>query len=129
MRVTAATAAALLSAADASRTLAEACLSQNDTHFQLPPAAQTVLGWFRQKEYHLEALMAFQAYKQFYTDQIVPLLAEQKELEPAMLELEPKAALDAEVTCISQRQREELFTLHDRNPCKFQAFGHMLHDM
>ena len=41
--------------------------------------------------------MEFEAYKQFYTDQVVPLLAEQKEAEAAMLELEPKAALDAEV--------------------------------
>ena len=51
----------------------------------------------RLKRYHLEAFKEFEAYKQFYTDQVVPLLAEQKEVEAAMLELEPKAALDAEV--------------------------------
>ena len=51
----------------------------------------------RQKDYHLEALAAFQAYKQTYTEDIMPLLAEQNEVEAAMLEIEPTAALDPEV--------------------------------
>lgn len=53
----------------------------------------------RLKAYHQEALAAFQAYKQFYTEQAVPLLTEQKEVESAMQEMEARAALDAEVLC------------------------------
>lgn len=55
----------------------------------------------RFKDYHLEALAAFQAYKQFYTEQAVPLLTEQQEVESAMQEVEARAALDAEVLCFS----------------------------
>lgn len=46
----------------------------------------------------MAALAAFQEYKQFYTEQVVPRVTEQKEVEAAMMEVEPKAALDAEVT-------------------------------
>lgn len=49
------------------------------------------------KEYHEHSLQAFQAYKQFYTEQVVPLLTEQKDVEAALLGIEPKAAMDAEV--------------------------------
>ncbi len=52
---------------------------------------------FRQREYHEASLTAFQAYKHFYTDQVVPLLAEQKDVEAALQKMEPKAAQDAEV--------------------------------
>ena len=38
---------------------------------------------------------AFEAYKQMYTDEVMPLLAGQKAVEAALLE--PRAALDAEV--------------------------------
>lgn len=59
----------------------------------------------RFKDYHLEALAAFQAYKQFYTEQAVPLLTEQQEVESAMQEVEARAALDAEVLCFSTYSR------------------------
>jgi len=52
---------------------------------------------FRQRDYHEASLTAFQAYKHFYTDQVVPLLAEQKDVEAALQKMEPKAAQDAEV--------------------------------
>ena len=55
----------------------------------------------RFKGYHQEALAAFQAYKQFYTEQAVPLLSEQKEVESALQEVEARATLDAEVLCYS----------------------------
>lgn len=53
----------------------------------------------------MEALAAFQAYKQFYTEQAVPLLTEQQEVESAMQEVETRAALDAEVLCFSTYSR------------------------
>ncbi len=40
---------------------------------------------------------AFEAYKQMYTDEVMPLLAGQKAVEAALLEAEPRAAVDAEV--------------------------------
>ena len=45
----------------------------------------------------MEALAAFQAYRVFYTEQVVPLLAEQKEVEAAMQEVEARGQVDAEV--------------------------------
>ncbi|KAL3152107.1 hypothetical protein ABBQ32_001211 [Trebouxia sp. C0010 RCD-2024] len=60
------------------------------------------------KEYHLEALAAFQAYRVFYTEQIVPLLAEQKEVETAMQEVEARCQDDAEVLNKVHRQRFKL---------------------
>lgn len=50
-----------------------------------------------QREYHEASLRAFQSYKHFYTDQVVPMLAEQKDVEAALQKMEPKAAQDAEV--------------------------------
>ena len=49
------------------------------------------------KDYHLESLASFQAYKQFYTEQAVPVLSEQQSMEAALTEAEPRAATDAEV--------------------------------
>lgn len=60
------------------------------------PVLKSTAG-FRQREYHEASLTAFQAYKHFYTDQVVPLLAEQKDVEAALQKMEPKAAQDAEV--------------------------------
>ena len=51
----------------------------------------------RQKQYHIESVAAFQAYKQLYTEEVMPLLARQKVVEVALTEAEPRAALDAEV--------------------------------
>ena len=64
-----------------------------------PKALQCFTMHSRFKDYHQEALAAFQAYKQFYTEQAVPLLTEQKEVESAMQAVEARAALDAEVLC------------------------------
>ena len=48
---------------------------------------------------------AFEAYKQMYTDEVMPLLAGQKTVEAALQEAEPRAALDAEVThCLMYSQ-------------------------
>ncbi|KAL0040884.1 hypothetical protein WJX79_008605 [Trebouxia sp. C0005] len=51
----------------------------------------------RLKQYHLDSVEAFEAYKQMYTDEVMPLLAGQKAVEAALQEAEPRAALDAEV--------------------------------
>ncbi|DBB04235.1 TPA: hypothetical protein ACH3X1_013259 [Trebouxia sp. C0004] len=48
-------------------------------------------------QYHLDSVEAFEAYKQIYTDEVMPLLAGQKAVEAALLQAEPRAALDAEV--------------------------------
>ena len=61
----------------------------------LCPSHSTV--GFRQREYHEASLTAFRAHKHFYTDHVVPLLAEQKDVEAALQKMEPKAAQDAEV--------------------------------
>ena len=45
----------------------------------------------------MEALTAFQSYKAYYADQIVPLLTEQKLVEMAIVDVEAKADLDAQV--------------------------------
>jgi len=51
----------------------------------------------RLKQYHLDSVEAFEAYKQMYTDEVMPLLAGQKPVEATLQEAEPRAALDAEV--------------------------------
>ena len=51
----------------------------------------------RFRQYHSASVIAFLAYKQLYTDQVMPLLADQTAVEAALLEAEPRAALDAEV--------------------------------
>ena len=54
---------------------------------------------------------AFEAYKQMYTDEVMPLLAGQKAVEAALQEAEPKAALDAEVMhCFMYDALSELHT-------------------
>lgn len=69
---------------------------------------------FRQREYHEASLTAFQAYKHFYTDQVVPLLAEQKDVEAALRKKEPKAAQDAEV---QHPPCPALLTVNNRHCC------------
>ena len=65
----------------------------------------------RLKQYHLDSVEAFEAYKQMYTDEVMPLLAGQKTVEAALQEAEPRAALDAEVThCFMPHVLPELHT-------------------
>ncbi|DBA81849.1 TPA: hypothetical protein ACH3X1_007568 [Trebouxia sp. C0004] len=61
-----------------------------------------------QREHHEASLAAFQAYKHIYTDQVVPLLAGQKDVEAALQKMEPKAAQDAEVANKLHGQRFRL---------------------
>lgn len=51
----------------------------------------------RQKESHAEGLAAFQAYKQVYAEQVVPLMSQHKQAEAALRLAQLKAATDAEV--------------------------------
>ena len=51
----------------------------------------------RQKESHAEGLAAFQAHKQVYAEQVVPLTSQHKQAEAALRLAQPKAATDAEV--------------------------------
>ena len=67
----------------------------------------------RLKQYYLDSVEAFEAYKQMYTDEVMPLLAGQKAVEAALQEAEPRAALDAEVMhcfvcgALSEQLRED----------------------
>ena len=54
--------------------------------------------WYRSRQYHLEALAAFQRYKAYYREEVVTLLTAQRDAELAMHMLE-EAELDAEVPC------------------------------
>lgn len=63
------------------------------------------------KDFHLESLSSFQAYKQFYTEQVVPVLTEQKSTEAALIEAEPRAAPDAEV-CFPVLSKMHVGCLH-----------------
>ena len=74
----------------------------------------------RMKDYHLESLSSFQAYKQFYTEQVVPVLTEQKSTEAALIEAEPRAATDAEV-CFPVLSKIHVGCLHvcSLPPCPF----------
>lgn len=65
----------------------------------------------RMKDYHLESLSSFQAYKQFYTEQVVPVLTEHKSTEAALTEAEPRAATDAEV-CFPVLSKMHVGCLH-----------------
>ncbi len=42
-------------------------------------------------------MAAFQAYKVFYTEQVVPLLTEQKEVEADLMKVEARGQVDVEV--------------------------------
>ena len=59
--------------------------------------------WSRLRQYHVDALAAFQAYKTSYTEQVVPQMTAQEHVEEAMRKLEAPAAgaVDAEVVCCS----------------------------
>lgn len=62
---------------------------------------------------------AFEAYKQMYTDEVMPLLAGQKAVEAALQEAEPRAALDAEVMhCIMYDAPSELHTMLYADTCQ-----------
>jgi hypothetical protein len=73
----------------------------------------------RLKQYHLDSVEAFEEYKQTYTDEVMPLLAEQKAVEAALQEAEPRAALDAEVMhCFMYDAFSELHTQLHEDTCQ-----------
>ena len=62
---------------------------------------------------------AFEEYKQTYTDEVMPLLAEQKAVGAALQEAEPRAALDAEVMhCFMYDAFSELHTQLHEDTCQ-----------